>query len=111
MKLFQKTRERLAKAAPVEQWTGSMNYPFNGQLNQPRQSLSKHEGTKRGEGMLHCDDLVWILTARRDMPKLLEALDIAMEALTLYATSIDHSYNNHPACDALEKIGSIDEES
>lgn len=74
-------KEIEAKAAPIEKWTGSMNYPFNGYLNQPRQSLSKHEGTKRGEGMLHCDDLYFILVSRRAIPKLLEALDIAKVAL------------------------------
>jgi hypothetical protein len=80
MKLFDKMHEVEAKAAPIEKWTGSMNYPFNGHLDQPRPSLSKHEGTERGRGMLHCDDLIFILTARRVIPKLLKALDIATSA-------------------------------
>jgi hypothetical protein len=113
MKLFKKTRERLEKAAPIEKWTGSMNYPFDGYLDKPRPSLSKHEGTKRGERSLHCDDLVWILTARRDMPKLLQALDIAIEALA----RVKHEANDSSSVDleiisdeALKKIEAINEE-
>lgn len=115
MKLFPKIRERLAKAASVENWTGSMNYPFNGYLDQPRQSLSKHEGTERGKGMLHCDDLVFILTARRDIPKLLEALDIAVEALQSAHENACQCCNSkgdvHIHCKkAITKIETINEE-
>jgi hypothetical protein len=100
MKLFDQIKLRLFNSAPVEKWTGSMNYPFNGHLDKPRHSLSKHEGTERGEGMLHCDDLIFILSARRDIPKLLEALDIAIEALksNIFDSNV---------IDALNKIDAI----
>ena len=108
MKLFKKTRERLEKAAPIENWTGCMNYPFDGYLDKPRPSLSKHEGTKRAERSLHCDDLIFILTARRDMPKLLQALDIAID--TLENLSDSRGTASVVAEDALQKIEAIDEE-
>jgi hypothetical protein len=119
MKLFDKMKEIESKAAPIEKWTGSMNYPFYGHLDQPQPSLSKHEDTKRGEGMLHCDDLVFILTARRVVPKLLEALDIAMECLNeisgKYGTTtqkgFEYKIDENSAKESLKKIETLNEES
>jgi hypothetical protein len=114
MKLFDKMKEIESKAAPIEKWTGSMNYPFYGDLDKPRPSLSKHEGTEHDQRMLHCDDLSFILVSRRTVPKLLKALDIATNAL--YAISeIDDTgtgdYIESLVSESLEKIEELNEES
>ncbi len=105
MKLFDQIKLRLSKSAPVEKWTGSMNYPFYGHLDQPRPSLSKHNYKE----MLHCDDLIFILTARSVVPKLLEALDIAIE--TLDGLSDSRGTAAVIAEESLKKIEAINEES
>lgn len=106
MKLFDKMKEIESKAAPIEKWTGTANIPFYGHLDQPRPSLSKHEGTDRGKGMLHCDDLKFILASRIAVPKLLQALEIAMEALDAY--SYDGSVSE-VAREAVRKIEELNE--
>lgn len=99
MKLFDKMKEIESKAAPIEKWIGTANIPFYGYLQKPRPSLSKHEGSEHSERMLHYDDLMFILAARRNMPKLLQALDIAMEALNHFNYDCIMGWETESQCD------------
>jgi hypothetical protein len=120
MKLFDKMKEIESKAAPIENWTGTANIPFYGVLDKPRPSLSKHEESESFKNVLHCDDLYFILVARRAVPKLLKALDIAINSFNkirkenekFSETAImDWDEIQNIATYSLRYIGELNEES
>lgn len=111
MKLFKELREAIEKAAPKEDWKGSMNYPFDIVIEPPRSSLSKHWGTVRGQRQWHCDDGLFILRARHEVPKLLEAFDVAMDSLNKICYGpIAYDDVQGKANETLQKIKAINEQ-
>lgn len=75
MKKLKDIKDRWEKAAPKEKWIGHCNYPFYVILNKPRPSLSKHEGTNRGDNMWHMDDGLFIANAKSDMEELFRIIE------------------------------------
>jgi hypothetical protein len=64
-------RGRWGKAA--KKWSGSVNYPFSGSVDKPRESLSKHDNDpKRSHLHWHVDDVVFVTSAHKDMELLLQ---------------------------------------
>lgn len=74
---FDNIKKYWEKAAPEDKWGGSSNHPFYVILDKPRPSLSKHEGTPRGENMWHMDDGIFIVGAKKNMGQLIEFLNTA----------------------------------
>lgn len=78
-------RARWSKAA--KKWSGSVNYPFSGSIDKPRESLSKHDqDPKRGHMHWHVDDVYFVANAYKDMEFLLQ---ISGKSISIMKEMID----------------------
>ncbi len=73
-------RKLIEEATPLEKWEGSGNYPFYVHIQKPAPSLSKHEGTARGENMWRYQDGSYLLAAVHALPKALDKIQELQEA-------------------------------
>jgi hypothetical protein len=70
-KPLEEIRGRWSRAA--KEWAGHINYPFSGYIDKPRESLSKHDrDPKRSHNHWHCDDVVFLCSAHKDIEVLLQ---------------------------------------